>query len=89
MGASTVVVIVPHQSLVDPALQRQACLRQLRRSLEHLFSTQILGAEDHLAVVARADERIGETVDRRIQNCAAELVAIRGKIGPPAGEPEP
>jgi hypothetical protein len=81
--------MVAYQSLVDTAMQQQACLWQLRRSLEHLFSTQILGAEDHPSVVARADERIGETVDRRIQNCAAELVAIRGKIGPPAGEPEP
>ena len=81
--------MVAHHSLVDSAMQQQACLWQLRRRLEHLFSTQILGAKDHLAVVARSDERIGETIDRRIQNRAPELVAIRGQIGAPAGKPEP
>jgi hypothetical protein len=70
-------------------MQEQACLWQLRRGIEHLLSSQILGAKDHLAIVARSDKRIGETIDRRIQDRTPELVTIRGKIGPPAGKSEP
>lgn len=81
--------MIAHHSLIDPAMQQQACLWQLRRRLKGLFSAQILCAEDHPSVVARADKRIGKTVDCRIQNCTAELVAIRGEIGPPASEAEP
>ena len=79
--------MVAHHSLVDSAMQQQACLWQLRRSPEHLFPTQILGAEDHLAVVARSDECIGKAIDRRVENRTPELVAIRGKIGPPTSKP--
>jgi len=59
-------VVVPHHALVDAAMQLQACLWEPRRRLEHFFSTQILSAKHNLAVVARSDERIGETVDRRV-----------------------
>ena len=40
------------------------------------------------SIVARTDECIGEMVDCRVQHRAAEFVAIRGKIGSPAGEPK-
>jgi hypothetical protein len=77
--------VVAHHSLIDPPVQQQVLLRQLQNSLEHLFATETFGTKNYFSVVTRADDRVGETVDYRIQHRTAEFVAIGGEIGPAAG----
>ena len=80
---------VAHHALVDAAVQQEPRLRQLRRRLQHVLPIQFLGAEHHLAVVAPADEGVGEAVDRRVEDRTAEFVAIGRQVGSPAGKAEP
>ncbi len=43
----------------------------------------------HHAVLQRLERRVGIVIDGSVQNCAAELIAVRRHIRASPGKPEP
>ena len=55
-------------------------MRKLSGRIEYLLTPQVLSSENDPVVIARADESIGEPIDRGVEDCAAEFVAIGRQI---------
>ena len=74
---------------VDGAMQHQAFSdRQIDVALQHLFRADVASPQHQGARLVPVDMSVGEFVDRGIQNDAAELVTIGGKVGASAGQPQ-
>ena len=83
--------IVRDDAVIDGAVQRQAVALNRQRRGRHIafFSVQFGPFEDDRAVVARRQMRVGVKIDGRVQDRAAEPVAIRRKIGSTACQAQP